>query len=303
MVDAIVTQGDRIRALFNDAEKGTVIAPFIKVDALQSLLAGISPDMPLRCITRWLPREIAAGVSDPEILNMLEERGNFTLFLVDTLHAKLYIAGDRCLAGSANVTLAALGKGNASRNIEVLVETNTGNPAIISTLDEITKAQRPATQAMAQVARRLANNLSDQVETSIGHEYGWFPVSRRPERAFRLYRQSPEGYMGSADRTLLSDLARSNLPPGLEEVDFRTAIRSLLAAIPVAKILLEGTEDITVTRADANSYLETIAKEISSAADLWISFVQWMEHFFADKVIRQEIAEVALRRAQALDHG
>ena len=89
----------------------------------------------------------------------------------------------------------------------------------------------------------------------------------------------------------------------MEEVDFRTAIRSLLAAIPVANILLEGTEDITVTRADANSYLETIAKEISSAADLWISFVQWMEHFFADKVIRQEIAEVALRRAQALDHG
>ena len=108
---------------------------------------------------------------------MLEERGNFTLFLVDTLRAKLYIAGDRCLAGSANVTLAALGKGNASRNIEVLVETNTTNPAIVSTLDEITKAQRPATQAMAQVARRLANNLSDQVETSIGHEYGWFPAS------------------------------------------------------------------------------------------------------------------------------
>ena len=57
-------------------------------------------------MTRWLPREIAAGVSDPEILDVLEERGNFTLTLVDNLHAKIYVADENCLVGSSNVTLS-----------------------------------------------------------------------------------------------------------------------------------------------------------------------------------------------------
>ena len=77
----------------------------------RSLLDVIPTATHLHCVTRWLPQEVAAGVSDPEILDMLEERGNFTLSLVDRLHAKLYIAGERCLAGSANVTLAGLGEG------------------------------------------------------------------------------------------------------------------------------------------------------------------------------------------------
>ena len=60
------TQGHRIRVLFESAADGVaVIAPFIKVDALRSLLDVVPPTVSLRCVTRWLPREVAAGVSDP----------------------------------------------------------------------------------------------------------------------------------------------------------------------------------------------------------------------------------------------
>ena len=101
MAEAGGTQGDRIRALFKSAtDKVVVIAPFMKVDALRSLLEVIPSRTHIRCVTRWLPREVAAGVSDPEILTELEKRGNSALSLVDRLHAKLFIAGDRCLAGS-----------------------------------------------------------------------------------------------------------------------------------------------------------------------------------------------------------
>ena len=83
------TQGTLIRGLFRDTEGDVaIIAPFIKVGALSSLLEVIPPTVNVRCVTRWLPREVSAGVSDPEIIGVLEQRGNFTLSLVDNLHAK-----------------------------------------------------------------------------------------------------------------------------------------------------------------------------------------------------------------------
>ena len=298
---AASTQGGRIRALLSTAvNEVAVIAPFIKVDAMRSLLGVIPSDLHLRCVTRWLPREVAAGVSDPEILDVLEERGNFTLSVVDRLHAKLYVAGDRCLAGSANVTLAGLGEGGDSRNIEVLVDTTVSDPGIAATLEEISRAERSATKLMARTARLLAQRLCSEPSSVVDLQAQWFPGSRRPEQAYRFYRRPTQVYVGAADRILLDDLARSNLQPGLDEEEFRRAIRSLLSAIPIGELLLKSTGDTMLTRADANAYLETVAGEEFTANDLWFAFVNWMTYFFSDQVIKQEIAEIALRRARVI---
>lgn len=296
----IRTQGARIRALFERTEEEVaVIAPFIKVDALRSLIEVIPSNAHLRCVTRWLPREIAAGVSDPEILDLLETRGNFGLSLVDRLHAKLYIAGNRCLAGSANVTLAGLGEGHYDPNIEVLVETTIDELGIAATLDAIAQDERVATRGMARAVRRLAESVTVSTPSFGQPAPHWFPGSRRPEQAYGFYAEPPSGFVGVADQVLLADLARSNLPPGLEEEEFRDAIRSLLMAIPPAKRLLEASEDMTLTRADASSWLQPISGDLSPN-DLWIAFVNWMAFFFSDQVMKQEIAEIALRRARLL---
>ena len=295
------TQGARIRALFEKADdEVAVIAPFIKVDALRSLMEVIPAEAHLRCVSRWLPREVAAGVSDPEILDLLQARGNFSLSLVDRLHAKLYIAGDRCLAGSANVTLAGLGEGRDTTNIEVLVETATDEPGIAATLEAIAEDERAATSSMARAVRRLAESLSSATTLAGTLIAQWFPGSRRPERAYGFYAQPPSGFLGGADQVLLDDVARANLPPGLDKGEFRDAIRSLLMPIPLAEDLLAASEDTTLTRADAASWLEAISGDDFSPNDLWIAFVNWMVHFFSDRVMKQEIAEIALRRAQVL---
>jgi len=295
------TQGRRIRTLFENTEDDvSIIAPFIKVDALRSLLEVLPSGTPLRCVTRWLPKEVAAGVSDPEILDVLEKRGNFSLSLVDRLHAKLYIAGDRCLVGSANVTHAGLGETGDSNNIEILVDTTIDDPGVAQTLGEISKTERPATRDIAQITRRLADSLSASASSIAAIEISWSPVSRRPQDAYLLYTQPPSGYTRAADRTLLNDLAKANLQPGLEEDKFRSAIRSLLQAIPIAEDFLKITEDTTLTFADTHSYFKEIAGDQFSANELWLAFVEWMAYFFNDQVMRQEITEIALRRAQIL---
>ena len=295
------TQGSRIRALFEKTEDDvSIISPFIKVDALRSLLQVFPSGRHLRCVTRWLPKEVAAGVSDPEILDVLEKRGNFSLSLVDRLHAKLYIAGDRCLVGSANVTLAGLGEGGDSNNIEILVDTTIDAPGVAETLEEISKTERPATRAIAQITRRLADSLSSSAPSTAAIEISWSPISQRPQYAYLFYTQPPSGYTKIADQTLLDDLARSNLQPGLEEDEFRSAIRSLLQTIPIAESFLNTTEDTTLTFADTHSYFKEIAGDQCSANELWLAFVEWMAYFFNDQVMRQEITEIALRRAQIL---
>ena len=301
MAAANETQGGRIRVLFQSAvDQVTVVAPFIKVDALKSLLEVIPEDMHLRCVTRWHPREVAAGVSDPEIHGLLDDRGNFSLSLVDRLHAKLYIAGPRCLAGSANVTLAGLGEVD-ERNIEVLVETTIEDPGIAGTLEEISHAERPATSHMAQNVRRLADILPNSMTSTVDLTIPWFPISRRPEYAYEFYKQPQGDSIKAADRVLLKDLAYSNLQPGLDENGFRTAVRSLLSDIPMCKELLDTKEDRTIARADAHSYLEEFSGEDITTRDLWLAFVNWVAFFFPDEVMKQEISEFALRRAQPLE--
>ena len=299
MAEAGGTLGSRIRVLLGGAiESITVVAPFIKVDALRSLLDVVPEDVHVRCVTRWLPREVAAGVSDPEILDVLEMRGNFTLSLVDRLHAKIYISDSKCLVGSSNVTFAGMGERPDESNIEVLVETDNDDPSVIATLQEIAQVERLATRSIAQAVRRLADRLPMEAVASAYIDVPWFPASRRPEYAFHFYSQPPRGYLRAADEVLLTDVARSNVQPGLGEDEFRLTIRSLLSEISIANDVLSSKADMTFTRADAQSYLEKVVGEQFSVGDLWSAFVNWMVHFFPDSVIKQEISEVALRRAQ-----
>lgn len=295
------TQGERIRALFHEAGTAMVIAPFMKVDAMKSLLDAIPSQIPLRCVTRWLPREVAAGVSDPEVLAVLHERGNATLALVDRLHAKLYIADEKCLSGSANVTFAGFGESSNSGNIEVLIGTTTANHDVVSVLKEIEREASIATPAMAASVRRLADSLTPPTTLPGSDlEDAWYPVSRRPEDAFGMYTKPPTGFVRAAERVLLADIGRCNLRPGLPEPQFREQIRGLLRAIPMSELVLEGTEDLLFTRHDADRFIEPIATDEYSATDIWIAFVRWMAYFFDDRLTVQEVSEVALRRAQDL---
>ncbi len=295
------THGDRIRSLLDGTQDPiTFIAPFIKKEALRSLLRVIPKDTTLRCVTRWLPREVAAGVSDPEIFEELEQRGSFTLTLVDNLHAKLYIVGDQCLAGSANLTLSGLGDVD-NGNIEVLLRTTIHNPDIAATLAAIRKAERPASRHIAEAARALADKYVPSLTAHLD-PIPWFPHSRRVENVYRFYSQPPdsEQFLTTSDRMLLADIANTNMGTGLSDTLFRKQIRALLQTIPLAASLLDNDSDITLTKADALPHLTLLENDNIGRNDLWIAFVNWMVFFFPGQVMKQEITEIALRRAQRI---
>lgn len=296
----MISQGDQVRNLFQGAtESVSVIAPYIKVNSLKRIIDIIPDDVFVKCVTRWIPEEIATGVSDPEIIQVLEERGNYAITLVDKLHAKIYISDENCLAGSANVTQPGLGESAGDNNIEVLVGCTTQDQNIVNTLNAISQVERPATLLDAEKARRLADSLKD---TATRTEYFWFPKSRKAERAYQLYSTPPCGYVSNADQILLNDIESATIAPNLSEPEFNEQIRNLLAQIPLAKSLLSGAKDMVLTQADALPIIHIDSTSEFTKHDLWHSFVSWMAHFYSDLLITQEITEIALRRAQII-HG
>ena len=292
-----ISQGHRIRNIFSEArESVAIIAPFIKVQALRWLIEVVIPDVHIRCVTRWRPEEVAEGVSDPAIIYDLKARGNYNLTLVDNLHAKIYIADKRCLAGSVNTTNKGFGDVDNS-NIEILLESSVDDPNIEYTLSKIDKIEKIATVKMAEKIMVLATSLLQQ---DISVDEFWFPRSNKPDDAFEFYSNMPEEYLSEADRLLLLDLERTKIPPGLSEPEFRFEICSLLSEIPLVDALLDVTNDITLTRSDVHPQLKLLENEEFSVNDLWRSLVNWVAYFFSDQVMRQEISEVALRRARLI---
>jgi len=95
--------GEKLSRLCSSANKEVIlVAPFIKADAIKRLLGSI-PDCvsKIKCATRWHPREIAAGVSDLEVFDILSSSPRAELFLNPLLHAKYYRIDDVYLIGSA----------------------------------------------------------------------------------------------------------------------------------------------------------------------------------------------------------
>src|SRR6266566_1157307 len=112
---------DRLIALCSSADyELMLVAPYIKRPILAQLFAATKPSVSVQVITRWLPQDIRAGVTDIEVWDLVQERPRSCLRLRQDLHAKYYRADNRCLVGSANLTAAALGL-SAAPNLELLV--------------------------------------------------------------------------------------------------------------------------------------------------------------------------------------
>ena len=126
-------------------------------------------------VTRWRPAEIAAGLSDLEVFDIANERPRTEVRLSHSLHAKLYVADDRCLVGSANLTAAALGWRQDS-NLEILIPAERNHPDIGFLLARL-KAATLATFQIRTEVERLAAALESP---ALDEAKDMSPSSRHP---------------------------------------------------------------------------------------------------------------------------
>jgi hypothetical protein len=270
----------QIAQLLRTASRRVVlVAPFVKKNLFQAVLEAVPASVTdISCVTRWSITEIAAGVSDPEIMQLAVEDGRVQVRLCHNLHAKLYAADSRCLVGSANLTGKATGLVSGA-NIELLMETDSAHPEVRRVLDTIDRHAVPATLDLARQLREQAELLNDDEDaprvvipgqqTRAGR---WMPETRRPERLYRVYCGRHRNIGKDVLAGVLRDLVELDVSPGLSEQEFRAAIRDRLHQLPelrnlntAGRLRLDDTKDELVTSGafteeQAQRTVETIAE-------------------------------------------
>jgi hypothetical protein len=216
-----------------------IAAPFIKVAPLRALLDATPDDVKVEIVTRWLPDEVARGVSDTEILALVQARGG-VVWLLDELHAKLFLVDEnRALVGSANVTAAGLGL-SAKSNFELLTPV-TMEPCVSALLirDLLEHAQR-ATPEIAEAVEAIAASLvcpeippvPDAIDDIIDMPLRWVPRFRSPDRLYDLYSDPSWWASSKPSNDALYDLLKLQIPRELDLASFNSHVRQRLLESP-----------------------------------------------------------------------
>lgn len=222
-----------------------VVAPFIKEAAIIGLLEAVGPGIRLEVYTRWRDDEVASGVSDTAVLDVVRARGG-TLGLIDELHAKV-VAADlaRCLVGSANVTAAGLGTGSQP-NLEVMHRVDDAPGSLALFAAELRARARGATEEERLAVEGRAAVLRDapvvvrppktDAPAKDRRPAPWLPRFRSPDRLFRLYSDVEWLVSAKPGDPALADLLHLGIPGDLGREAFTAQVRHALLASAGARL-------------------------------------------------------------------
>lgn len=271
--------GQELLDLLREAKTQVLlVAPFMKLDAATRAMAAIPAAVTdIALVTRWKPEEVAAGVSDLEVLDLVEGRPGAKLLLHPCLHAKLFRADQRCLLGSANLTSKALGW-VAPPNLELLVEYDAASRAVqdlekqlLSDAIVATAEIRACVAAASASFTRMVPASSEPVET-------WLPSCPAPERLFNVYADFDTFRLAdSSAEAGRSDLRALDIPAGFAEVSFHQFVAATFAQMPLvqriksrlagatgdeagSKILAEEIEPVQLPYGDAEIAWEILKR-------------------------------------------
>ncbi len=306
--------GDHVCELMRQAQSDVFIAsPFIKVAALRRVLSAIPAAVrEITVVTRWIPIEIAAGVTDLEAFDVLCGYPQARLLLHPLLHAKVYRADSQCLTGSANLTARGLGWAAVS-NVEVLVSlpadaVSGGCEAELlrtaTTADRsLYRAIRDAVDAMEPTAKEQMMALQRDSEIASEQPAGpWLPTCATPDRLWNIYTgKDTWSLVESAIAAGQLDLKQLAVPRGLNSEAFATYVRECLRHNPVLRAIEERS--VVGLTDEQGVALVTAARAVESmpysAAQMWEVLKAWLAVFFRQDFIRTPHSEV-IRRGRSL---
>lgn len=303
---------DRLEAHCSTAAHDLVlVAPFVKQPVLQRLLASTPPATPVRIVTRWLPQEIVAGVSDLEVWDDVVARPGTMLFLRHDLHAKLYRADHRCLVGSANLTGAAVGLGSVA-NVELLIEVDVETPDLagfearlfagaVVVDDDLVASTRAAVERLppfVSLEEPPAAALTTTTGTAgIPAPEAWVPQLRRPEDLYTAYTDGGDTLSRASLAGAAADLAMLRLPSGLDEEAFRALVGACLLRMPVVRAL-DGFLVQPRRFGEVRAFLDERLGLVEPSSRVWQVLLRWLMHFAPDRYEyrRPRHSEVVARR-------
>jgi len=296
--DKFIKLGDELIEIVNGATRIVIIvAPFIKVNALQRILECVPNTVEVRCVTRWRLEEICVGVSDIDIWPIIKQRGNTSLQLYADLHAKYYRADDVCYVGSANVTLKALTWARNS-NLELMVKLPADHdpfPSFEKRLlelavdvdDSIYYNMKENVEIMQQENAMLnvddaplAEDIDFNQQTCF-----WIPQLRHPEDLFAIYIDEVDHIIDSTIVIGKEDLYSLDIPRGLNKKQFTTYIGSALLQQPILKSI-DGFLTESQRFGAMTGFLRTIFERegiVEDTTRVWQNLMRWLLFYLPNR--------------------
>ena len=288
----MMVDGERLKALLVGAEERVLLcAPFVKAKVLKVLLSVVGDDIGVRIVTRWRAEDVAAGVSDLEVFEIARERLRTELVLLEDLHAKLYVADQECLVGSANLTARALGWAECS-NVELLVPARVTDPDVAFLMRQLGGAELATFRVRSEVAaaaaalgmRRTGEGM-DVAEGGSAGSWGWLPRCAAPERLYDIYQDRSTAAVAEGTRDDgLADLRDLGINSGLTRDAFIQAVAGAVERIPsMARILSEVPHGVRDSRGVALVGELRPSVSDSDAGEHWRIVRDWIGVFFGNR--------------------
>lgn len=310
MISTLQLQGDKLLLAASKAEKSIfLVAPFIKTEALLKILNAITDDISITIVTRWIPLEIAQGVCDLEIFDLVAARKRAKLCVQPLLHAKLYRFDDVVFVGSANISDKALGW-TCPSNIELLISpTDTLNEFQIFEKD-LLKSAIQVDKAYQDIIRQQVEDIKSKLDldqfktTSKTKNSSWIPTCSAPDKLWNVYNNAVEAQhriVESAFDAAVNDLKVLDVIPGLSEKQFRQHIAAVLDHIPLIQEIDKVSKD-GITSESASSLIEkhTQGNQIAfTPADMWEILQAWLTYFFPERY-RRETTSIIFRQGKVI---
>jgi hypothetical protein len=272
-------------------------APFITGGALRSVLSSPATGVgrSLTVVTRWRPEEVAAGVSDLSVMDVVQEHSG-ELLLLDRLHAKYYGIGEESVLGSANLTSRGLGW-HAASNLELVTrlparlmdfEAAISREAIPAT-NEIRARVLQAAAAFPKVRRVRETVLGPEVGSISAPAFGgWLPVSlRHPARLFGVYGGESEDLSSGAVTDAHADIDGLEIPSGIhDEAAFNMLVRERLLQSGTSLMQLREFARTRRRFGEMVRFVMHSSEGLSrdEAVERWQTLMRWLLHFFPDEV-------------------
>lgn len=296
--------GDRLLTVLCDAQRTVrIAAPFIKAHALERALMAIPDNVDVICVARMRVEDVASGVCDLEVFDLIDERKGAAFLIHPHLHAKFFAADTLCLVGSANLTQTALGWRTPS-NLELLVELRTSEHGLDEWWDELLVQSIEATtemrDAIGDEAARLRSLGSPMPRSEADpviadNKAVWLPECPRWTGLWEVYSGDEEQLPTSALASAKSDLAVLGLPPGLNQLGFERAVQTSFRHTEIFRNLdqlsEQGLSDLT-----ANTMLIEQCEILPRDAERrWQVLKNWLSGLYPNEFRVEANQEVLLK--------
>jgi hypothetical protein len=299
--------GDALIKLAASSRREFVMcAPFAKQAVVSRVVSVIPEGVAVVVYTRWRPEEVAAGVSDTEVLTILRSRGG-AVYLHDRLHAKFYRNESQVLLGSANLTATALGW-SLNPNIELLVPSGRDTVADVERClsAESTEATDELAREVEEIAKLLpapALVMPDDMEQPPELADLWVPQLRMPSDLYSAYNKGLHSLTSRSAAAAAVDLAVLDLPVGLDKRQFDVLVGHRLRRQP----LFQDVDQLLEQPRRFGEVREKVGRltgyDRAQADAAWQTLMRWMLEFLPDRYTHdvKRHSEIISRTATATE--